>query len=122
MKKSLLKLAFAAVIAVLAVPFAGSRAVAQTRNLTGTVVEKQGNPVIGAAVVVEGTTKGTSTGVDGSFSLDGVKENASLTVSFIGYKTLTTPPPRGENIHHDHAGRGYAAARRCGGDRLRRAA
>ena len=92
MKKSLLKLAFAAVIAVLAVPFAGSRAVAQTRNLTGTVVDKQGNPVIGAAVVVEGTTKGTSTGVDGSFSLDGVKENASLTVSFIGYKTLTTPP------------------------------
>ena len=48
--------------------------------------------MIGAAVVVEGTTKGTSTGVDGSFSLDGVKENASLTVSFIGYKTLTTPP------------------------------
>lgn len=92
MKKSLLKLAFAAVIAVLAVPFAGSRAVAQTRNLTGTVVDKQGNPVIGAAVVVEGATKGTSTGVDGSFSLDGVKENASLTVSFIGYKTLTTPP------------------------------
>ena len=92
MKKALLKLAFAAVIAVLAVPFAGSRAVAQTRNLTGTVVDKQGNPVIGAAVVVEGTTKGTSTGVDGSFSLDGVKENASLTVSFIGYKTLTTPP------------------------------
>ena len=92
MKKSLLKLAFAAVIAVLAVPFAGSRAVAQTRNLTGTVVDKQGNPVIGAAVVVEGTTKGTSTGVDGSFSLDGVKENASLTVSFIGYKTLTPPP------------------------------
>lgn len=92
MKKSLLKLAFAAVIAVLAVPFAGSRAVAQTRNLTGTVVDKQGNPVIGAAVVVEGTTKGTSTGVDGSFSLDGVKENVSLTVSFIGYKTLTTPP------------------------------
>ena len=92
MKKSLLKLAFAAVIAVLEVPFAGSRAVAQTRNLTGTVVDKQGNPVIGAAVVVEGTTKGTSTGVDGSFSLDGVKENASLTVSFIGYKTLTTPP------------------------------
>lgn len=92
MKKSLLKLAFAAVIAVLAVPFAGSRTVAQTCNLTGTVVDKQGNPVIGAAVVVEGTTKGTSTGVDGSFSLDGVKENASLTVSFIGYKTLTTPP------------------------------
>lgn len=93
MKKSEIGfLAFAAVIAVLAVPFAGSRAVAQTRNLTGTVVDKQGNPVIGAAVVVEGTTKGTSTGVDGSFSLDGVKENASLTVSFIGYKTLTTPP------------------------------
>ena len=122
MKKSLLKLAFAAVIAVLAVPFAGSRAVAQTRNLTGTVVDKQGNTGMGVTVSDYGKMKGTATGVDGSGSLDGMKENASLTVSFIGYKTLTTPPPRGENIHHDHAGRGYATARRCGSDRLRRAA
>ena len=112
MKKSLLKLAFAAVIAVLAVPFAGSRAVAQTRNLTGTVVDKQGNPVIGAAVVVEGTTKGTSTGVDGSFSLDGVKENASLTVSFIGYKTITITLEEDTQLLDDVVVIGYGVQRK----------
>lgn len=71
MKKSLLKLAFAAMIAVLCVPFAGSRAVAQTRSIAGTVVDASGNPVVGAAVVIEGTAKGTSTGLDGSFTLEG---------------------------------------------------
>lgn len=51
---------------MLVAPFAGSQAVAQTHNLTGTVVDAQGNPVAGAAVVIDGTTKGTSTGSDGS--------------------------------------------------------
>lgn len=54
---------------MLVAPFAGSQAVAQTHNLTGTVVDAQGNPVAGAAVVIDGTTKGTSTGSDGSFAL-----------------------------------------------------
>lgn len=44
---------------MLVAPFAGSQAVAQTHNLTGTVVDAQGNPVAGAAVVIDGTTKGT---------------------------------------------------------------
>ena len=57
MKQSLLKLAFAAVMLMLVAPFAGSRAVAQTHNLTGTVVDAQGNPVAGAAVVIDGTTE-----------------------------------------------------------------
>lgn len=48
---------------MLVAPFAGSQAVAQTHNLTGTVVDAQGNPVAGAAVVIDGTTKGTSTAV-----------------------------------------------------------
>ena len=84
-------MAFAAMIALLCVPFAGSRAVAQTRSVAGTVVDASGNPVVGAAVVIEGTTKGTSTGLDGSFTLEGVKDDTHLTVSYIGYKTLTTP-------------------------------
>lgn len=50
MKQSLLKLAFAAVMLMLVAPFAGSRAVAQTHNLTGTVVDAQGNPVAGATL------------------------------------------------------------------------
>ena len=89
MKQSLLKLAFAAVMLMLVAPFAGSQAVAQTHNLTGTVVDAQGNPVAGAAVVIDGTTKGTSTGSDGSFALNGVMANQSLLVTFIGYEPQT---------------------------------
>ena len=74
---------------MLVAPFAGSRAVAQTHNLTGTVVDAQGNPVAGAAVVIDGTTKGTSTGSDGSFALNGVMANQSLLVTFIGYEPQT---------------------------------
>ena len=43
---------------MLVAPFAGSQAVAQTHNLTGTVVDAQGNPVAGAAVVIEGYLDG----------------------------------------------------------------
>ena len=46
-------------------------------------VSVQGNPVAGAAVVIDGTTKGTSTGSDGSFALNGVMANQSLLVTFI---------------------------------------
>lgn len=74
---------------MLVAPFAGSQAVAQTHNLTGTVVDAQGNPVAGAAVVIDGTTKGTSTGSDGSFALNGVMANQSLLVTFIGYEPQT---------------------------------
>ena len=74
---------------MLVAPFAGSQAVAQTHNLTGTVVEAQGNPVAGAAVVIDGTTKGTSTGSAGSFALNGVMANQSLLVTFIGYEPQT---------------------------------
>lgn len=89
MKQSLLKLAFAAVVLILAAPLAGSRAFAQTRNLTGTVVDQQGNPVIGAAVVVDGTSKGTSTASDGSFRLERVSPDQRILVTFIGYKPQT---------------------------------
>ena len=74
---------------MLVAPFAGSQAVAQTHNLTGTVVDAQGNPVAGAAVVIDGTTKGTSTGSDGSFALNGVMANQSILVTFIGYEPQT---------------------------------
>ena len=41
----------------------------QPVTVTGKVVDASGMPVIGAAVIVKGTTIGTSTGVDGDFSL-----------------------------------------------------
>lgn len=56
----------------------------QSRTLSGTVVDAKGEPVIGANVVVKGTTNGTITDFDGKFSLE-VPEGATLEVSYIGY-------------------------------------
>ena len=56
----------------------------QKKHITGTVVDANGQPIIGANVVEAGTTNGTVTDVDGKFSLD-VENNASIRVSYIGY-------------------------------------
>ena len=52
----------------------------------GTVVDELGQPVIGATVIVKGTTLGTTTGVDGEFAIV-VPAKAEVAVSFIGYLT-----------------------------------
>ncbi len=57
----------------------------QQRNVKGTVVDNTGIPVIGANVVVKGTTNGTITDIDGNFSLDNVPADATLVISYIGY-------------------------------------
>lgn len=59
--------------------------------VSGTVVDVTGYPVIGAAVLVKGTTQGTSTDVDGKFSFTlpaGVADDAVIEVSCLGYKTV----------------------------------
>jgi TonB-linked SusC/RagA family outer membrane protein len=61
---------------------------AQTKNITGKVTDKQtGEEIIGASVVIVGTTRGTVTDINGVFSLPDVPSNAALTISFIGYVT-----------------------------------
>ena len=60
---------------------------AQSKTVTGTVVDATGEPVIGASVVVKGTTSGTITDFDGNFTLTGVPANGTLQISFVGYKT-----------------------------------
>ena len=64
-------------------------ALAQTKTITGTVFsEEDGAPVVGASVLVEGTTIGTITDIDGNFTLNRVPETAKqLKVSFIGLQT-----------------------------------
>ena len=54
------------------------------RKITGQVKDALGEPIIGANVVVKGTTNGTITDIDGNFSLE-VPDNAILVVSYIGY-------------------------------------
>ena len=63
--------------------FASVSAWAQ-QTVQGTVVDEAGQPVIGASVIVKGTTIGTTTGVDGKFQL-AVPAKGELEVSFLGY-------------------------------------
>ena len=58
----------------------------QTRKAVGVVTDKTGEAIIGANVIVKGTTNGTITDMDGRFELD-VPNNATLQVSYIGFNT-----------------------------------
>ena len=60
----------------------------QNGSCTGIVKDTTGETVIGASVVVKGTTNGTITGIDGDFSLNNVKQGDIVQISFVGYKTV----------------------------------
>lgn len=60
------------------------QAVAQTGTVKGVVIDATGEPVIGANIMVKGTTNGTITDINGNFSLSNAQ--GTLVVSFIGYK------------------------------------
>ncbi|RGE99317.1 SusC/RagA family TonB-linked outer membrane protein [Phocaeicola massiliensis] len=60
----------------------------QNGSCTGIVKDTTGETVIGASVVVKGTTNGTITGIDGDFSLNNVKQGDIIQISFVGYKTI----------------------------------
>jgi len=59
-----------------------------TKKVTGTVVDANGEPIIGASIVIKGESHGTITDFDGKFALPDVPEKAVLTISYIGYKTV----------------------------------
>ena len=59
----------------------------QSETATGIVKDAAGETVIGASVVVKGTTNGVLTNFDGAFSLKNVKKGDIIEISFVGYKT-----------------------------------
>lgn len=59
-------------------------------KISGQVSDVNGEPIIGASVMVKGTTNGTITNLDGGFSLNAASKG-TLVVSYIGYKTLEIP-------------------------------
>ncbi|MCO4294565.1 SusC/RagA family TonB-linked outer membrane protein [Solitalea sp. MAHUQ-68] len=61
------------------------------QDITGKVIDEKGAPLPGVNVVVMGTNLATQTDGDGQFSLQNVKENAILTFSFLGYRSLQLP-------------------------------
>ncbi len=57
-------------------------------QLTGSISDEQGVPLPGATIVEKNTTNGVVTDFDGNYSIQVSDENASLIISFVGYKTL----------------------------------
>ena len=64
-------------------------AMAQVSRITGVVVSAEDNePIVGASVLVKGTTLGTITDMNGRYSINNIPVNAkSLVISFVGMKT-----------------------------------
>ena len=60
----------------------------QVKTVTGQVVDDHGEPVIGANVVVKGTTNGVITDIDGNYKLENVPEGAVIQISYIGYSPV----------------------------------
>jgi len=56
-------------------------------KISGNVTDEAGNPVIGASVIVKGTSTGSVTDFDGNFEISNVKSDATLVISYIGYVT-----------------------------------
>mgnify|MGYP004451056111 FL=1 len=57
-------------------------------TVKGVVKDEQGEPIIGANVLVKGTTNGTITDLDGNYTVSDVARNATLVFSFVGYNNL----------------------------------
>lgn len=75
------------VLLIMAVLSVSTWALAQNRQISGTVTNADGRPIAGATVLVEGTSTGTVTNADGRFSVS-APANGTLAVSFIGYETV----------------------------------
>jgi len=67
--------------------FSSCALIAQTLDIQGTVTDTNGETLIGASVVVQGTTLGTVTDFDGHFALSGVQAEAVLEFSYMGYES-----------------------------------
>ena len=71
-------------------------AFAQNQTFTGTVVDVNGEPVIGATIVQKGTSNTTVTDIDGNFSIN-APAGAELEITYVGYSKHTVPA--GNNMH-----------------------
>ena len=67
----------------------------KSRTITGTVVDKDGEPIIGANIIVKGTSNGTITDINGAYTLE-VPDNAVIQISYIGYLSQEIPV-KGQN-------------------------
>ena len=81
-----------------------TRAQAQTGSVSGKVLDSKGSGIPGATVLVEGTTLGSSSNVDGTFNIPNVPAGPrTLTISFVGYTSARLPVTvvAGQNVSAD---------------------
>ncbi|TXD74106.1 TonB-dependent receptor [Aequorivita antarctica] len=57
------------------------------REVTGTVMDTEGVPLVGATVIIKGTSKGTATDFDGNFKITVPNDASTLVITYVGYKT-----------------------------------
>lgn len=88
---SRVKAVMAAVLLLLIVGTGTSFAQGSGRTITGKVLDENNQPMPGVTIIVDGTTTGTMTGPDGTFSLAGVPSGAKVIVSCIGYTNQVLP-------------------------------
>ena len=74
--------------------------VSENAQVSGTVVDENGDPAIGASVLVAGMQSGTSTDIDGRFVLKGVKNGATLNISYVGYEPVSVKVTSGLSLIH----------------------
>lgn len=78
-----------------AIDLSSNYSVAQNKTVRGRIIDKNGDAIIGASIVVKGTTRGTITNIDGEFTID-VNKNEKLVVSYIGYVSQEITPTNGD--------------------------
>lgn len=71
---------------------------AQDIEISGQVVNIDGEPIIGATVMVKGTSNGTITDIDGNFKLN-AQNGALLQISYIGFRTTETSAQKGKELN-----------------------
>lgn len=94
LKFSLMALALSMSVPQTAMATQRLQATQQVRTVRGTVIDAADNqPVIGASIVLSGTSIGTITDVDGKFTIKAVGKNPRLVISYIGKKTIEMSVP-----------------------------
>jgi len=71
----------------------------QKHTVSGTVIDEMGEPIIGANILVKGTATGTTTDLDGHFSLEAGGGQVTLVISYIGYKRLEVTATAGQPLN-----------------------
>lgn len=72
--------------------------IGQTNTISGTVTSSQGEKLSFASVIIQGSEEGTTTDIDGNFSLSTTRTNASLIASYLGFQSDTLDWLKGKTI------------------------